>query len=72
MPKFHDLTTICARKIRDAPSGKAILISYLCPGKDKPSQIWLPNSEIETRPATGPGMLEIDLPEWLAVEKGMV
>lgn len=47
---------------------KAVLVSN---NGDREKAIWLPISEIETEMKRG-NLVEVTLPEWLAMEKGLI
>lgn len=52
-------------------SGKAILLKVEAPGGEK--EVWLPISQIEYDLNASRGALtEVEMPEWLAKEKGLV
>ena len=46
---------------------RAILVSD---DGDKDNAVWLPLSQVEVLPKND-GMVEVTMPEWLAVEKGL-
>ena len=46
---------------------RAILVSD---DGDKENAVWLPLSQVEVLPKND-GMVEVTMPEWLAVEKGL-
>jgi hypothetical protein len=63
-----DLVDITVSK--HAETGKAVLVSTTGLGDDA---VWLPLSQIEITPnSLNKGLFEITLPEWLAIDKGLV
>lgn len=34
--------------------------------------VWIPKSQIEAQEDLGKGMIEISIPEWLALDKGLI
>lgn len=49
-------------------TGKAVLVH----GGDKSKAVWLPLSQIEIEPTGVSGIETVTLPEWLALEKGLI
>lgn len=64
-----DLVEITVRLIRDNANDKAILVEI-----DKEEKVWLPRSEIEFElvGSQNSQMIRVQMPEWLAIEKGLV
>ena len=60
-----NLTDVTVQLHHETP--KAILVSDGCGG----DQVWLAKSMIEVE-EKGKGIVEVTLPEWLAIEKGLV
>lgn len=52
-----------------AKSSKAILVSET---GDAVKAVWLPVSQIEVIPGRAKSIVVVTLPEWMAVEKGLV
>ena len=52
----------------EARTGKAVLVH----DGNKDSAVWLPLSQIEISPTGFAGIETITLPEWLALEKGLI
>lgn len=55
--------------IRHAETEKAILVSD---DGDRKKAVWLPLSQVEVNPAPSHGAVIISLPEWLAMDKGLI
>ena len=51
-----------------AKTSKAILVSE---DGDSDDAVWIPLSQVEVEPIKGP-IHELTIPEWLAIEKGLV
>ena len=52
-----------------AESEKAVRVSN--DGESK-SAVWIPKSQIEAQQDLGNGVIELSLPEWLALDKGLI
>lgn len=52
----------------NARTEKAVLVHT----GDKSKSVWLPLSQIEIEPSGIPGIETVTLPEWLALEKGLI
>jgi hypothetical protein len=66
--KLHDMVVFVHQE-----TAGAVLVSE--DEKDRENAVWLPKSQIEIEPkATVLGVLfhDLTLPEWLAIEKGLV
>jgi hypothetical protein len=59
--EFHEIEV----EIR-ATTDRGVLVS------DGVKEVWLPIGEIETRPADKPGLHIVNLPDWLAEDRGLV
>lgn len=64
-----DLVELTVRLVRDNANDKAILVET-----DKEEKVWLPRSEIEFELVEGQNsqMIRVQIPEWLAIDKGLV
>jgi hypothetical protein len=62
----HGLVDVLVRLHHE--TDKAILVSDSGEEKDA---VWLPRSQIEIEPKK-PGYIEVTLPEWLAMDKGLI
>lgn len=60
----HDIITISA--VLKHQTEKAVLIH------DGMKDVWLPKSKIEVSETGKGGVVEVDLPEWLAYEKELI
>lgn len=49
-------------------TNNAVLVTFSGMSFDR---VWLPKSLIRMRPAREPRISEIEMPEWLAIEKGI-
>lgn len=70
-----DLVDISCKVISDDPSKKAIAITdgtteKLPGGRERLKWFWLPRSQIEIEPKAG--HVIITMPEWLALDKGLI
>lgn len=54
--------------MRHAETEKAILVSD---DGDKDHAVWVPKLHIEIEPV-GPNTVELTMPEWLALDKGLI
>jgi hypothetical protein len=54
---------------KHAETEKAVLVSDTGMHEDA---VWLPISQIEMVPGPMPGMVTVTMPEWLAIDKGLV
>lgn len=61
-----DIIDITVEKLHETAS--AVLVTATVADKG----VWLPKSQIEIEPADTGGLYVVALPEWLAVEKGLV
>lgn len=60
------LTDITVRLVQQTE--RAILV---CDSDDLDKAVWLPKSQVEFEEKPG-GLAEVTLPEWLAIERGLV
>lgn len=61
-----DLIDVTLQLHHETP--KAILVSE---DGDKAKAVWLPLSQVEVEPK-GNGIVEVTMPNWLAMEKGLI
>ena len=65
MKKNHDIIEILV--LLKHQTDAAILIS-----EDGKKEIWLPKSKCEVSTPDKHGMVTVELPEWLALERGLI
>ena len=61
-----DLVDITVQKLHETDA--AVLVTDTVPEK----AVWLPKAQIEIEVSEVPGLHTVTLPEWLAIEKGLV
>lgn len=61
-----DLVDLTVQKLHE--TDKAVLVTETVPD----AGVWLPKSKIEIEPADVGGLFVVTMPEWLAIEKGLV
>lgn len=62
----HDIVTIQVRRMNE--TDKAVLVTADTPR----NAVWVPKSQVEVHEEDGTSMVMLDIPEWLAVDKGLV
>jgi hypothetical protein len=61
-----DLIEISVQKLHETE--KAVLVTDSIPEKG----VWIAKSQCELEPSATPGIETLTLPEWLALEKGLI
>ena len=61
-----DIIDITVQKLHE--TDKAVLVTDSIPEKG----VWLAKSQIEIEPSETGGLYTVTLPEWLALEKGLI
>lgn len=61
-----DLIDVTVQKLHE--TDKAVLVTDSVPEKG----VWLPKTQIEIEKSGIGGLYEVTLPEWLAMEKGLI
>ena len=61
-----DLIDVTVQKLHE--TDKAVLVTDSVPEKG----VWLPKTQIEIEKSGAGGLYEVTLPEWLAMEKGLI
>ena len=62
----HDIVTIQVRRMNE--TDKAVLVTADAPR----NAVWVPKSQVEVHEEAGTSLVMLDIPEWLAIDKGLV
>lgn len=66
MSRHHDIVDLDVQVLHETE--KAVLVTADVPENG----VWLPRSKIEIEPSGIAGIFSVSLPEWLAIEKGLI
>jgi hypothetical protein len=64
--KANQLIDLSVRVLRETAAAVHVTLD------DPENAVWLPKSQVELEPSATPGVETLTLPEWLAIDKGLI